>query len=472
MNNANAFLNSTRRLAGLMRYVRLEPFDFSTPEGRASERQRRVALTFLASLVAQGAKILTIIISVPLAIAYLGTERYGLWLTISSFAAFLSFTDLGIGNGLLNAISSASGRDDRVAMRRAISSSLFLLAGVSAGLLVAFWTLYPYIPWQEVFNVSSAQAVAESGPALAVFVVCFLVNIPFETVHRVQEGLQEGFRSKIWQAGGNLASLIAVITVINLQMGLPWLVISFIGVPIIATLCNNISLYRSRYPWLRPSWEFATKADAKHIANVGIMFLLLQLSMAVAFASDNMIIAQILGPAAVTQFGVPQRLFGLLLMLISIALSPLWPAYGEALSRTDTRWVEIMLTRTLRASLVIVGPMAFVLVLIGQWIIRIWVGPSIDPSWLLLSGFGVWVVISSLGNAMAMFLNGAGKVRFQVMTATAMAVANLVVSIYLTHRIGVSGPIWGSVIAYTIILLVPTFFYVRHVLKRYESTEH
>jgi O-antigen/teichoic acid export membrane protein len=201
------------------------------------------------------------------------------------------------------------------------------------------------------------------------------------------------------------------------------------------------------------------------------MFLLLQLSMAVAFASDNMVIAQILGPAAVTQFGVPQRLFGLLLMLISIALSPLWPAYGEALSRTDTKWVKSMLARTLRASLVIVGPMAVVLVLLGQWIIRIWVGPSIDPSWLLLSGFGVWVVISSLGNAMAMFLNGAGKVRFQVMTATAMAVANLVLSIYLTHRIGVPGPIWGSVIAYTVILLVPTFFYVRHVLKRYESTD-
>ncbi len=460
-------MNAAKRLSGLLQYVRLKPFDFSTPEGRAKERQRRALLTSLASLVTQSAKIFAVIISVPLTIAYLGTERYGLWLTISSFAAFLSFSDLGVGNGLLNAIANANGRNDRLAMRRAISSSVLLLTGVSIGLLILFWVIYPYAPWQQVFNVSSAQAIAEAGPALAVFVTCFLINMPFEAVHRVQEGLQEGYRSKLWQAGGSLASLLALVVTIRYQLGLPWLVLSFTGVPVVVTCLNNISVYGSRYPWLRPAWGFATRTEAKNLANVGFMFLLVQLSMAVAFASDNMVIAQILGPATVTQFGVPQRLFALLLMLVSVALSPLWPAYGEALSRNDVAWAKQTLARTVRSSLSIVGPMALVVVLLGQWIIQVWVGPGVSPSWLLLTGFGVWVVISSAGNAMAMFLNGAGKVRFQVVTATAMAVTNLMLSIHLTHLIGVPGPIWGSVISYAIVLLVPTFFYVRRLLGRY-----
>jgi len=458
-------MNAAKHVSNLLRNVRLTPFDSSTSEGRAKERGRRALLTSLASLVTQSAKMLTIVVSMPLTIAYLGTERYGLWLTISSFTAFLSFSDLGIGNGLLNAIAGANGRDDRLAMRRATSSSILLLAGVSIGLLVLFWAIYPHAPWQRVFNVSSAQAIAEAGPALAVFVTCFLINMPFETVHRIQEGLQEGYRSKLWQAGGSLASLLAVIVTIRYQFGLPWLVLSFTGVPIIATILNSVSVYGFRYPWLRPSWGFATRSEAKHLANVGFMFLLLQLSMAVAFASDNMVVAQVLGADTVTQFGVPQRLFAMLLMLVSIALSPLWPAYGEALSRNDVIWAKQTLARTIRSSLTIVGPMALVLVLLGQWIIQIWIGPSVSPSWLLLAGFGVWVVISSAGSAMAMFLNGAGKVRFQVVTATTMAVANLLLSIFLTRLIGVSGPIWGSVISYAVILLVPTFFYVRRILK-------
>ncbi len=39
------------------------------------------------------------IVTVPLTIGYLGSERYGLWITISSVVAMINFADLGIGNG-------------------------------------------------------------------------------------------------------------------------------------------------------------------------------------------------------------------------------------------------------------------------------------------------------------------------------------------------------------------------------------
>ena len=39
--------------------------------------------------------------------------------------------------------------------------------------------------------------------------------------------------------------------------------------------------------------------------------------------------------------------------------------------------------------------------------------------------------------------------RFQVITAVVMATANILLSIALTARIGISGVVWGSVIAYS-----------------------
>ena len=107
--------------------LRFKPFDTSTDDGRSKERYRRVVLTAGSSFVSKGVTILTGLISVPLTVHYLGAERYGLWMTISSTIAFLTFADLGLGNGLLNAVSKANGLDDQADATTAVSSAFFML---------------------------------------------------------------------------------------------------------------------------------------------------------------------------------------------------------------------------------------------------------------------------------------------------------------------------------------------------------
>ena len=109
------------RMGQLQSIFRLRPFDTSTAEGRSKERYRRAALTVVASGAARGVGILTTLISIPLTVRYLGTERYGLWVTITSVIALLTFADLGLGNGVLNAISEAHGGDDVESARKYLS---------------------------------------------------------------------------------------------------------------------------------------------------------------------------------------------------------------------------------------------------------------------------------------------------------------------------------------------------------------
>ena len=70
-------------------------------------RFRRVGLTTASSIAARGISFATSLITVPLTLHYLGAERYGLWATLSSIIALASFADLGLVNGLLNALASA-----------------------------------------------------------------------------------------------------------------------------------------------------------------------------------------------------------------------------------------------------------------------------------------------------------------------------------------------------------------------------
>src|SRR5262245_19051992 len=94
-------LTKARDAAGLLR---LRPFDTSTPELRSRERHRRVALSATAAAVSKCVMLGITMISLPLTLHYLGVERYELWVAMSAGIAMLTFTDFGIGNGLLNLI--------------------------------------------------------------------------------------------------------------------------------------------------------------------------------------------------------------------------------------------------------------------------------------------------------------------------------------------------------------------------------
>lgn len=177
--------------------LRLQPFDTATPEGRSKERYRRAFLATLASGLSKCISVGATLISVPLTLHYLGTERYGLWMTISSVIAVLGFSDLGINNGLLNAISRAHGEGDRELARQYVSSAFFFLSAVTLTLGLAFAAAYRWIPWGQVFRVQSPEALSETGPAVACFVGCFLLTIPGGIVNRVQVGYQDGLSANL-----------------------------------------------------------------------------------------------------------------------------------------------------------------------------------------------------------------------------------------------------------------------------------
>jgi O-antigen/teichoic acid export membrane protein len=450
--------------------LRVSAFDTSTAEGRSRERHRRIALTTVAALGARSIGIVTTLVSVPITIRYLGPERYGLWMTLSALIAMLAFADLGIGNGLLNAVSAAHGNDDRRAAEHLVSSAFFVLLGVALVLAAAFAAAYGSIPWQGVFNVSSSTAVHEAGPAAAVFVGCFLVNLPLGVVQRIQLAYQEGFANSVWVAVGNLLGLAGVVLGVHARAPLQWLVLGMAGGPVVAALANGIMLFGRKRPWLRPSLRRVTQPAAREIARLGALFFVLQLAFVLAYSADNLIAAQVIGPGAVATYAVAMKLFGIGPVVLAMMLLPLWPAYAESIEHGDADWLRATFKRSLWISAGVTVPLAILLVPLGGPILHAWAGAAIDPGVLLLVGLGVWMVLGASGTAVAMLLNGASVVRFQVVSALSMAVLNVALSIVLARWIGLAGVIWGTIIAYTVCELVPQLYVVPRILASLTET--
>ena len=115
-------------------------------------------------------------------------------------------------------------------------------------------------------------------------------------------------------------------------------------------------------------------------------------------------------------------------------------------------------------------PANVLLIALGRPLIRLWIGPQIVPSLLLLVGLATWAVLMGVSGPLAAFLNGIGVIRMQAICCVLMAVSNVLLSIYLTRHIGVSGVIYGSIASQIVFVFIPYFWYLPRLLSAVGSS--
>lgn len=441
-----------------------------TEAARSSERNRRAMVSSIAALALRGSSFVVVLISVPLTLAILGPVRFGMWMTISSVVALLSVTDLGIGNGVLNSIARAYAKGDTTAARSFLTSGLVALSGIALVLGIIFLASYSTIPWAAVYNViGDPLASSEAGPASAVFIVTFLIGLPLGLAGQVRGAHQEGFTQSAFAGLGNLFTLGLLLIAVHARASLPLLVLAMTSGPIMAAIINWAVLIGVQRPWLAPHLSDLSTESFRSVIGVGLAFLILQVAYTVGFSIDRLVVAHYVGPAAVADYSVVYRLFAIPGGLAAIALVPLWPAYSEAMARRDTMWVRRTLARSLRATIILTVPVVLGLLIFGPAIVFEWTGHTLSPPFALYLAMGGFIIAFAIASGYAMFLNGAQLMRYQISTMTIMALINIVISVILASRIGVSGVALGSLISVTAALILPALVYVPRALHALEQ---
>lgn len=442
----------------------------SSVADRARSRYRQVKRSAVASAAAKALSIFTALISVPLTLGYLGPERYGMWLTISGFASMLSFADLGIGAGVTSAVAFADGRGDTSEIRTVVASGFLTLSGIAGAISLLLLATYGLVQWPAIFNVSSPLARAEAGPAITAFILCLATAFPLGVIERLQMGVQRSFLASIWRCVGSVASLAAVLLVIWLKGGLIWLVLAFSGMPLVAALGNGC-IFFLRNPQFRPRLADANFRSTRFIAQDGGFFFLIQIFSSLAKYSDNLIIAQLLGAAAVPLYAVPEKLFAQISGIAAMAIWPLWPAYREAASRGDHDWMRQALGRSVQITVLVSGLAGAALVLVGPFLIAHWSGNVIHPPIWLLIGLGVWKVLESTSFCFETFLSGVGalpRLAFGWGLTAALAIALEIVAI---RHAGITGAVWATIAAFLICGFMPWAWLARRYANGMATAE-
>jgi O-antigen/teichoic acid export membrane protein len=315
-----------------------------------------------------------------------------------------------------------------------------------------------------MFNVETDVAKAEAGPTVAVFMATFLVGLPFCVVQRVQVGYQEGAASNLWQSGGNALALVLVLVAIYFEAGLPLLVAAMAGSPLLVLLVNFTVYFSHSRPWLAPNWRGFSFEHASRLIRTGLLFFVLQTLTLVGASTDNLVITHALGPASVATYAVCMRL-ATVLSFTQFFITPLWPAFGEAMTRGNFAWAERAMWRTMRFTLMIAVPVAVLMSVFGKWIISKWVGPAVIPSTTLLLGFSAWTLLVGYGGILSVFLNSGNWLSRQVKLYTLATVVSFALKLLLVRVWGEGGVVWATVIAYGVLFTLPATWLVKTIFR-------
>jgi len=438
-------------------------------ENERQQRMRQVVRTGISSGGARGVAILVQIAIVPLTLGYLGQERYGMWMVISSLIAFLQMADLGLSNGLIGIVADRVAKKQNHELRKIIISAYAVLSFITLALILFAVLIIPQINWQWLLNFQSVLARQEITDAVLVLVVVALVSVPFNASQQIRLGMQEGATNGLFTSSGSVLNLILIIVVIHMEKGLPWLVAASMSGSLLAQIIHAGMLCKKFCTVEKQVSYSPVEGDTVVIGALlskGVLFFVLQLSALVSYSLDNLLVSHFLGSSEVSVYAVTMKLFSIPGMLLSLYLVGMWPAYADASARNDKPWIEKIFWRSLRVSIAFNSLISLLLLLAGNWLIHIWTKGIVQPDIDLLVGMALWGILNAIGGNIAVLLNGLHVVRFQVLIALGALIMNAGLSLWLVQKIGVSGPIWGSVAtllgSYVIIII-----YIKKMFSRW-----
>jgi O-antigen/teichoic acid export membrane protein len=458
------------KLKLLAQTLSLTPFDKSTEQGRALERYRLSAWGSIANIASSGMAFLALIITVPLTLPYLGDERFGVWMTVSSFAVMLTFLDLGVGNGLVSYIAKTGASGNMEEFRRAVTRGLLLLTLVGGGAGVVLAILNTLWPLQDVIAVDLAEAREDARKAAWMFIFLFSLGIPFSGVYRVYNGLQKSWVVNTYRSLASIVSIVCVVILARFEAPPHLLLLATYGVQVLTPLILLCHIFRKNWISTDPHGDREQAGAAyRELLSTGGFFLVLQVGTMVGWGADSFIISSLAGAAAVTQFAIAQRLYQLVSLPLSIINGPLWAAYADAKAHSDSAFITRTLQRSLLGTLCLSSVLSLVIFLASGLLLEMWIGGEVAVSPSLLLAFSVWKIMEATGTAFSMFLNGMHMIKLQVVSVLLFCLLALPLKLYYVPEFGANAIVWSTVFAYSLAVIAFYTVVFRKVILGWKS---
>tara|TARA_Y100000589_G_scaffold332344_1_gene392136 strand:+ start:110932 stop:112281 length:1350 start_codon:yes stop_codon:yes gene_type:complete len=413
------------------------------------QRSVKAKKNILAVFFLKGISVVISFLFVPLAIKFLGTEKYGIWLTVSSVIAWINIFDFGLGNGLRNKLVEAITLKKNHLAKTYVSTSYVMVFLLSVVIFLLSLAVIHFIDLPHLFNVSenySDELKALVMIVLGVFSLQFVVKL----INSVFLAIQQPAYNNLLNTIGSALALLAVFVLYGKFKGnliIFAVIVSLVN--LLVPLTASFVMYSKKLRQYSPSLSFVDFSKMKELFNLSILFFITQSAALIVYATDNLIITNISGPQEVTNYQVAFKYFNIVIVFYTIITTPLWSAFTEAYIQKDIKWIKNVFKKYFILWIVtFVG--VLMMIYVAPYFYKIWVGDSVNISSLLNVLIAIWVLMSTFIMIFSNFLNGVNKIRLSMYQSLIVAIINIPLSFYFSENLGMGS---GGVILATIVCI-------------------
>jgi len=417
---------------------------FRRSENEGGERYRRAALTSVFNIASQFLQLATGLISVPLTLNYIGVERFGLWMALSSSLTLLAFSDFGLGIGLQDKLSkSIAVGNKKLAIEFFYTAASF--AAILFLLLLLSLLLIPLLNIKNLLSLQTQEAVAEIVPTTQMVVLVIGIGILAGIVQRTFNSLQDGFWIAILQIAARISSLGLLFVAVHFKWGLPALVLIVGGLSSLAIIFfGPVILFRA-HPWLFVSkaYKLINSAALLEILKVGSAGLLASVAIYLVNNSIFALISMKYGVAAVTQYSVLNKLLTIPTFFLTYLFLPLWPAISEAKAKNDVAWILSLHLKILKTTLFFSVFTSTLFLIFGKEVVFVWTrNQAVVPDFDLLFASVFFMAIGFWNSLYSTILNGLSRFNGQASYGVLIAISFCLLAWLVPREYSVASIVW------------------------------
>ncbi len=374
-------------------------------------------------------------------------------MVISSLVVWLQLTDFGIGNGLVNALSEANGRNDKESACSYFTTAFYSITVITFMLLAPVLTAAFYVPWHSVLNVDNSALLHDANLCFIIVGTFFFINMPLSIANKALGAYQKGYLVNITQVAASLSSLLFLIIAISMGLTLPWLVAFVSAGAAFGNALSWIFLHRE-IPWLKLQLKKNSREALRRVARSSVPLFLFQIGALLLNQTANIILAQFGGLSMVADYNILLKIY---MVIYSVGISfsaPFYPAIREAFEKNDKRWVSNAIKRVTAIRLIILILPTIPLIFIGDQLIALWIRQPLSSDfgpcgWLF---FLICMILSGVCATWSEVLIILDHIFVQLHTVFTNAVIFIIFSIALVPHFGLT----GFYISFIIGMLYPT----------------
>jgi O-antigen/teichoic acid export membrane protein len=411
-----------------------------------------VARNAVTGYAAWAVNLLIGIVVTPILLRRLGAEGFGAWTLALTLASYVGVVELGLGVATVRHLASALAVGDRVRASVVASSALstylvMAFVGLAVlGVLVALPGVV--VDTRDVSSEHVRLAVFVLGAGLLLSLAASVYPAIAIGAGRADLGTVVGMVFRIATAGAQIVVVLVSDSLVALAL------VTSVGV-VGGTLAVR-AVARRFFQEIEVRLALARSSTVRLLLSSGWRNAAIGIAAVVAIQSDVVVVGAILGPIAVASYGVAIRASSVASSLATRATDVLVPTFAHATTREQQARTVTAFRESIFLARAILLPALIVLVAFGGPLLELWLRDVPPDSHVVLVLLVLGAVVAAPGHSSFVLLTGMNRLDFMLVGASITALANVCLSILLTWRVGIAGPVLGSLagfVAWDLILL-------------------